>query len=180
MPKIIFFVGEKQECLDKEPSHKIQLGSLPLQRINSEDAISHRVFCASYPQHQQRKQSNAADADFARCADSSADLHSCRIRCGWGRSWFSSVSVWESRRRWIDSLTVSFPRKLSRCHRSSSRHKSTLLTSQQSRAKRKAAEEEQGNEWWRDFVEKLKWQGPISPKHEEKVQWVYWLVDTQV
>lgn len=46
--------------------------------------------------------------------------------------------------------------------------------------KRKAAEEEEGDEWWRDLVEKLKWQGPISPNQEEKVQWVYWLVDTQV
>lgn len=47
-------------------------------------------------------------------------------------------------------------------------------------ARKREAAEDKGDEWWRDFVEKLKWQGPISPNQEEKVQWVHWLVDTQV
>ena len=43
MPKKGFF-WEEQKCLEKGPSHKMQLGSLPLERINSEDAISRRFF----------------------------------------------------------------------------------------------------------------------------------------
>lgn len=53
-------------------------------------------------------------------------------------------------------------------------------TSQQSNAKRKAAEEEEGDGWWRDFDKSLNDRGAISPNREDKVQWVHWLVDTQV